>query len=293
MRILFVTSEVATVYKRGGLGDVSYALPVALAKLGVDISLVMPYYEKLKPQQVTGVGQLALTYDRRRELVFVFKTFLPHTGVPVYLFRHPCLNEYAGDHITDTFAFFSKAVAELYRVSVHVLGGPFDIIHCNDWHTALVPMILGESNKLEREKETLGSRAARTIITIHNLLYQGETGIGVTLRLGIPKEQFHVFTTPLGRAVRLLREGLEYSDVITTVSPTYAKEISRGGSPTSTRTLLRRRRRDLVGILNGIDQGLWDPRHDQYLPTTYDDYVHRIGRTGRAGKRGKALTFID
>ncbi len=279
MRVLFVTSEIATLYKRGGLGDVSYALPVALSKIGVQVALVMPYYEKANIANVTGVGQLAMDYDRRRELLFVFQTVLPGTKIPVYLFRHPRLNQYDADHITDTFAFYSKAVAELYRASVHVLGGPYDIIHCNDWHTALVPMLLGESNKLSGEKETLNAQSARTIITIHNLLYQGESGLGIALRLGVTKGRFHVFNTPLGDAVRLLREGLEYADVITTVSPTYAKEISRRGAPNSTRALLAKRRGDLVGILNGIDHSLWDPNHDEFLPTMYGR------RTVDAGKR--------
>lgn len=283
MRVLFVTSETATLYKRGGLADVSYALPIALSKIGVDVAVVMPYYEKLKVQNVTGVGQLAMDYDRRRELIFVFQTFLDHTKIPVYLFRHPRLNEYDGEHIADTFAFFSKAVAELYRASIHMLGGPYDLIHCNDWHTALIPMLLGESNKMDVEKETLSSLSAKTIITIHNLLYQGETGIGMALRLGVTKERFHRFTTPLGKAVRLLREGLEYADVITTVSPTYAKEISRGGAPASTRALLNKRRKDLVGIVNGIDQTLWDPRRDPFLPMNYNR--HTVAEGKRAVKR--------
>lgn len=279
MRILFVTSEVATLYKRGGLADVSYALPVALSKLGVTIAIAMPYYESLKIADVKGVGQLAVDYDGRRELVFVFVTHLHTTKIPVYLFRHPHLNEYDGHDIEDRFAFFSKAVAQLYTASAHVLGGQYDIIHCNDWHTALVPMLLGENNKIAGEPQTLIAKSIRTIITIHNLLYQGETGVTISRRVGIPMARLHVFKTPLGRAIHLLREGLEYADEITTVSPTYAKEISHGGSPSSTRRILSHRKSDLVGILNGIDQGLWDPRHDPSLPVQYDI------RSAREGKR--------
>lgn len=279
MKILFVTSEVATLYKLGGLADVSYALPVALSKIGVKVSIAMPYYEKIKVHEARCVGQLAIDYDRRRELIFIFRSVLPGTTVPVYLFRHPNFNQYHSGRIEETFAFFSKAVAQLYTASIHVLDGPYDIIHCNDWHTALVPMILGERNKANvNEKETLLSQSLRTIITIHNLLYQGETGYGLALRLGINKERFHAFATPLGRAIRLLREGVEYADRITTVSPTYAREISRAGSPASTRTLLKRRRRSLTGILNGIDEKLWDPRTDQNLPVNYDTKHVREGK---------------
>ncbi len=271
MRVLFVTSECVPFFKRGGLGDVSYSLPVALSKLGVRMSIVMPYYEKAKVAGATCVGQMAVDFDRRRELIFIFKTTIPGTDVETYLLRHPRLNEYGGDNIADTFAFFSKAVTELYLYSPHILGGIYDIVHCNDWHTALVPLLLGERRKLGYQvRETLQSKGVKTVLTIHNLLYKGETGIGVTLRLGLPIDLFHVFTTPLGRAVKLLREGLEYADVITTVSPTYAREIIRGAHGDETRAVLTKRRGRLVGILNGIDPDLWDPKTDSALPVHFD-----------------------
>ncbi len=271
MRVLFVTSEVATLYKRGGLADVSYALPVALRKQKVDISIALPFFEVIKPKEpVYCIGQLAIDYDRRRELVFIYQTVLKGTKVPVFLFRHPRLNEYSGKDIEERFAFFSKAVAELYRASPGILGGAFDIIHCNDWHTALIPILMGEENKWQREASTLGGQTVKTILTIHNLLYQGETGMGLTLRLGIPKERFHVFTTPLGRAVKILREGLEYVDVITTVSPTYAKEIMHNNGDHHIKSVLKRRNDKVLGILNGLDNDLWNPKTDKALPTRFD-----------------------
>src|SRR3989338_176530 len=122
MRVLFVTSEIATLYKRGGLADVSYALPVALSQEGVNVSVAMPYYGRVTTKGVSCVGQLAIDYDRRRELVFVFRALLPHSHVRVYLFRHPLLNDYDDLHIADRFAFFSKAVAQLSLYSEGVLG---------------------------------------------------------------------------------------------------------------------------------------------------------------------------
>jgi len=116
----------------------------------------------------------------------------------------------------------------------------------------------------------LNAKSAKTIITIHNLLYKGEAGVGISLRLGIPKERFHVFATRLGRAIRLLREGLEYADIISTVSPTYAKELTRGKTkPGTIHSVLKRRKDRLVGILNGIDSWRWDPRYDPALPVNY------------------------
>ncbi len=271
MRVLFVTSEIATLYKRGGLADVSYALPVSLSQLGVNVSVAMPYYASVTTKGVTCVGQLAIDYDRRRELVFVFRTLLPHSHVRAYLFRHPLLNDYDDAHIADRFAFFSKAVAQLSLYSEGVLGGPYDIIHCNDWHTALIPMLIGEQSKVGyRERETIQSRRVKTILTVHNLLYQGETGFSITLKLGFPKTIFHPFMTPLGRAVRLLTEGFEYADKVTTVSPTYAKEIARGVHGKRVVEVFKRRKDRMIGILNGLDTKLWDPKTDPSLPVHYE-----------------------
>lgn len=272
MKVLFVTSEVTKLYKRGGLADVSYSLPAALSGLGADISIAMPFYERMSTKNVSCVGQLALDYDRRRELVFIFRTTLPGTSVPVYLFRHPILNLYDGGLIVERFAFFSKAVTQLYLYSQETMGGPYDILHCNDWHTALIPLLVGEHRKVgyHRQEETLQSKRAKTVLTIHNLLYTGETGVSIALKLGLPQSVFHVFATPLGQAVRLMEEGMEYVDRVTTVSPTYATEIMAGVHGASTVNVFSRRGDKIVGILNGIDERAWDPRTDKELPRTFD-----------------------
>lgn len=271
MKVLFVTSEVTKLYKRGGLADVSYSLPAALSHLGVNVSIAMPFYESMSTKNVVCVGQLALDYDRRRELVFIFRTILPGTNVPVYLFRHPILNQYDGPHIVPRFAFFSKAVTQLYLYSEDTMGGPYEILHCHDWHTALIPLLVGEHLKVgyRRHEETIQSRRAKTILTIHNLLYIGETGVSLALKLGIPQSMLHVFSTPLGPAIRLMEEGMEYVDRVTTVSPTYAKEIMAGIHGKSTVEVFNRRGDKILGILNGIDSDAWDPRTDRELPQTY------------------------
>jgi starch synthase len=271
MRVLFATSEVAGLFKLGGLADVSYSLPVALSKQGIHISVVLPYYEKIQIKNVVCVGQMALDFDRRRELLFVFRAVLPGTTVPVYLIRHPMLNAYDGPDSAARFAFFSKAVAQMYLYTQEILGGPYDILHCNDWHTALIPLLVGEvSHRAYRERGTLQSSAAKTILTVHNLLYQGETGINVALKLGFPKGVFHSFETKLGPAVRFLEEGFEYADVVTTVSPTYAREIAKGIHSKRVRTTFLRRGDTMVGILNGIDTTIWDPKTDTHIPRAYD-----------------------
>lgn len=261
MRVLFVTSEVATLYKIGGLGDVSYSLPVALRKLRVNVSVAMPYYRDIKLEKVKCVGQIAVDFDGKRELVFIFSSVIPGTTVPIYLFRHPKLDMYHGEDIVETFAFFSCAVARLIEFAPETLGGKPDIVHCHDWHTGLVPLLLGESNKLRREKATLESIRTKTIITIHNLLYQGTAPASLIKKLNLPKSMFHVLFTIRGLTIKLFREGLEHADVISTVSPTYAKEILTGDYGQHVNDVLRRRKHDVVGILNGIDENTWNPGH--------------------------------
>lgn len=271
MKVLFVTSEIAGLYKRGGLADVSYSLPVALSKKGIHVSIAMPYYEHMTTKAVDCVGQMAIDFDRRRELIFIFRTMLPDTTVPVYLFRHPLFHVYDDPHIMERFAFFSKAVAQLYIYSQETLGGPYDVMHCNDWHTALVPLLVGENRKMGyRERETVQSLRVKTMLTIHNLLYQGETSSTLALKLGCSRTAFHPFMTPLGRAVRLLEEGMEYADCVTTVSPTYADEIMKGEHGKRVQEVFMKRHAKIVGVLNGIDQHVWDPQTDTALPKNYD-----------------------
>ena len=316
MKVLFVTSEIAGLYKRGGLADVSYSLPVALSQKGIHVSVVMPYYEHMTTKDVSCIGQMAIDYDRRRELIFIFRTILPGTTVPVYLFRHPLFHVYDAPKIEERFGFFSKAVAQLYLYSRETLGGPYDVIHCHDWHTALIPLLVGENRKVGyRERETIQSTRVRTMLTIHNLLYQGEASSSIALTLGFPKTVFHPFMTPLGRAVRLLEEGMEYSDIVTTVSPTYAAEIMTGEHGKRIQEVFKRRKKKIIGVLNGIDQHIWDPRTDSALPVNFgignvregkyavkkalkqvlrlpDDDVPLFGFVGRFEGRQKGLDLI-
>jgi starch synthase len=132
-----------------------------------------------------------------------------------------------------------------------------------------VPLLLGESNKLRREAETLESIRTKTILTIHNLLYQGSAPVSLIKTLNLPKRIFHILLTKKGLTIKLFREGLEHADVISTVSPTYAKEILTGDYGQHVNEVLRRRRGDVVGILNGIDGNVWDPRHDISVPIHY------------------------
>lgn len=268
MKVLFVTSEVATVYKRGGLGDVSYSLPVALCEKGVGMAIAMPHYTDILIKDVHCIGQLAVDFNGKRELVFVFQTLVPGTRIPMYLFRHPLLNDYNAPEAVTRFAFFSKAVAEFYLFSNEKLGGPYDIIHVHDWHTALVPLLLGERRKVGKSPQTIESSRTKTIFTIHNLLYQGNAPRSLARVLGVAPTRFHEFS---GQTVKLLREGMEYADAVTTVSPTYAKEIRSGVHGAWFKEVFTKRRDGIIGILNGINADRWDPRTDKALPVHFHE----------------------
>jgi starch synthase len=274
MKVLFVTSEVSGLFKKGGLGDVSHELPLALSRLGVDISIILPFYEDIKVRDVACVGQISVDFGNTRETVFVFRTQIGNGrgSIPCYLLRHLRLNTYGGEKMQEMFAFFSMAVANFYLYAPHVLGGMYDIIHCNDWHTALIPMILGEKNKtLKNDKnkkktaETFASLGTKSIITIHNLLYQGDSDEKIIEKIGLPKPLFHVYRGEKRDYFKILREGLEYADAVTTVSPTYAKEITTGGFGQHMDKVLAERSDRVTGILNGIDTSLWDPASDPTL----------------------------
>ncbi|RPJ04989.1 MAG: glycogen synthase, partial [Spirochaetaceae bacterium] len=208
-------------------------------------------------------------YNGQREIVFIFSKQATQKNMTLLLFRHPRLFDYHASSIEETFAFFSKVISTFYFYDLQLSEHPINIVHCHDWHTALVPLLIGESNKLNRQ-ETMQSQKVKTIFTIHNLLYQGVEKESIIERIGAPRVLFH----PLGGArkgkISFLREGLEYADCISTVSPTYAKEIVETVHQDAIGDVLKRRRHAVVGILNGIDVHLWNPSHDAALPHRYD-----------------------
>lgn len=286
MRVLFVTSEVATLYKLGGLADVGYALPAALKRIGVDIAIALPYYTSIKIRKSRCIGPIAVSFDKKRELVFIFKSVLPGTRVPVYLFRHPILNEYKVHRdglLQIRFAFFSQAVATYITVAA-MRGERWPIVHVNDWHTALLPMLLGESPKVFFRTngdipgiETLQAQGVATILTIHNPVYHGIAKPKLADQISLDTRQFHVLKDGGTPYINLLREGIEYADVMTTVSPTFAREMLAGNYGPHVTGMLNRRKDKIIGILNGIDITLWNPRTDRHLPRRYSiASVHRV-----------------
>lgn len=292
MHVLFATSEVAGYYKLGGLADVSRSLPEALSHTGIGVDIVMPYYHGLKTQDVKCIGKVAIETAQARELVFIFRTKLPNSGVNLLLPRHPELNDYNAPHMAYRFAFFNLIIKQLYLYAPHITGYNYDIIHCQDWHTSLVPVLVGEDNKVLSQvrskyrfkpgsgkmQPTLESRGVKTVLTIHNLLYQGEIEVSNLHKLNIKTGLLHEYRHDHGKFVRGLREGLEHADMVTTVSPTYAKELTGkefGGHLSAT---LKLRRKQFFGILNGIDNRLWNPASDNVLSAKFNASNYKSGK---------------
>ena len=264
MRALFVTSEAFPLAKTGGLADVSAALPVALRDLGVDVRVLLPAYPQAlerspKLKEVARFGDFLGCGETK-----LLETHLPKTGVPVWLVDCPNLFDRAGGPYQDESGAEWKDNALRFAVLNHVAAGIAneagghwrpEIVHANDWHAGLVPLLLSERPKIA------------TVFTIHNLAYQGLFGLDQFEPLnlsGAASEHLEFY----GR-LSFLKAGISTADAITTVSPTYASEILSADYGCGMDGLLRARADRLTGILNGADYGIWDPGIDPYLARNY------------------------
>ncbi len=277
LKVLFAASEVAPFAKTGGLADVAGALPRALARLGLDVRVVMPKYRlvdeawhRLRP---TGLS-LEVPISGRTETAEVLEGRLDgpggkDPGVPVYLLRadryydRDGLYGVAGQDYADNaerFVFFSRAVVELAR------QGAFrpDLLHCHDWQTGLVPVYL---ESLYAGDPDVGGAAS--VFTIHNLGYQGLFWHYDMHLTGLGWELFTPEGIEFWGKISFLKGGLVFADMLTTVSPTYAKEIQAPEMGHGLDGVLRARADRLVGILNGIDYEEWNPSTDPHIAKTY------------------------
>ena len=259
LRVLFLSLEVYPLAKVGGLADVAYALPKALRKLGCDIRIAMPKYEWIKGKE--EIGNIYVPF-RGHEKVSVELTSV--NGVPVYLLGS---DFFLGETIyevvdkkkeTIKFSFYSRAVIELLKS----LDFKPDVIHCNDWHNALVPVYL---SLLKNENPEF--RKIATVFTIHNLLHQGTRSVDRSLTLedlGLSKKASGILE---GGQVNPMKGGILYSDIVNTVSETYAKEIRTKEYGCGLDPYLRKRK--IYGIVNGIDYDVWNPSKDQFIYKKY------------------------
>jgi starch synthase len=269
MNILFVSSEVAPFAKTGGLGDVSASLPKALRAMGHDVRVVLPFYRRVREGKhavETIVPPLEVSLGPTRYTFTTLGAHLPGTDVPVYFVHCPPLYDRAGVYTQDPDEHVRFALLEwaALRIAQQLRFAP-DIVHVNDWQTALVPMMLRTVMAWDR----LFART-RTVLTIHNIGHQGTFGAGVLPSLGLEtaRAQLHQDQLNEGRLSFLLT-GLLYANAITTVSPTYSREIQTPEHGVGLDPFLRARRSVLFGILNGIDTTEWNPAVDPHLPFHY------------------------
>jgi len=269
MRVLFVTAEAYPLAKTGGLADVSRALPIALARHGVDLRLLLPGYPRAytrieKPRIVAKLDPMLGIADA----TLVQGTF-PDTDLPVWLVDSPTLfrrdgglyqDEYGRDWPDNAlrFAFLAQVGAKLAMSQTRVDWKP-DIVHANDWHAGLLPLLLA--------LET--TRKPRTVFTVHNMAFQGNFPLSTLQAIGVPENCFTSGDVEFYGQVSFLKAGLHYADRVTTVSPTYAKEILTPAFGCGMDGVLRDRAGAFSGILNGIDDTMWDPTTDAHLSQTY------------------------
>lgn len=265
MKIWFAVSEAAPFAKTGGLADVAGSLPKAMKKLGVDIRVVMPKYRGIPQEYINRMRYIGYTYSDlswRHEYCGIFT--LDHDGVPYYfLDNEHYFNRdwyYGQPDDGERFAFFNKAILEV----LPVIGFKPWIIHCNDWQTGLVPMLLDAHYRKHRNKGFY--RTIHTIMTVHNLRYQGIFPKSMMDDiLGLSWDYFNADGIEFHDNINFLKAGIASSTKVTTVSKTYAEEIQTDFYGENLSGIIRKRSGDLVGIMNGIDYDENDPTADKRI----------------------------
>ncbi|WAS92797.1 glycogen synthase GlgA [Nannocystis punicea] len=285
MRVLFVASEVYPLVKTGGLADVVGALPIALAELGVDVRVLVPGYPKVlaglhargrevELHNLVGGGPAKLMYGRvgKLELLVLDAPHLYNRPGNPYVDQHG--RDFGDNHLR--FGALCHAATWLAGPEGGDRWRP-ELIHGHDWQSGLVPAYVALMPPQQR---------VATITTIHNLAYQGVFRADVMGALRLPGSMFDIHGVEFHGHLGFLKAGLWYSDKITTVSPTYARQIQTETYGHGLQGLLRRRDADLYGILNGIDTETWNPATDPHLPAPYsaDDLTGK-----RIGKRALQL----
>jgi starch synthase len=272
MRICAIASEVAPFAKTGGLADVAAALTKYLHGQGHDVRLFMPLYSAIDRDRVTlapipQLAALSISIGVHRYEYSVHTALLPGTQVPIHLIDCPAL--YARATIYSTAPDEHLRFLALTRIAIECcqqLAWSPQILHCHDWHAAFGPLLLRALYSWDQLFAT-----TRTVLTIHNIGYQGEFPAAAVADLGLGDNGYLLHQDDL-RAGRInaLKHGCMYADAITTVSPTYAAEIRTPEYGMGLDSVLRGRAAALVGILNGVDYDEWDPRIDRHIGQHYD-----------------------
>ena len=274
LRVLHLGAEIFPLLKTGGLADVLGALPAALRQAGADARLLLPAFPALASALIDGreVAQLALPWGGAAAHLLAGRFAVPALkGVPVYLLRHDALYGRAGNPYSDAsgaaYADNHRRFALLGLAATRLAEGldpdwlP-QVVHGHDWHAGLAPAYLSFSR-------AAGASRAASVYTVHNLAYQGQFPSSVFGELGLPAAAYTLHGVEFHGQVSFMKAGLHYADRITTVSPTYAHEIQGTELGCGLDGLLRERSGVLSGILNGVDEAVWNPADDAAIARPY------------------------
>lgn len=266
-KVLYISSEAFPLIKTGGLGDVAGSLPIELLKKSQDVRLLLPAYPEVLEKITQSKVRAEISYYNLS--VKIIETKLPGSKLTVWLVDCPAAfnrpggpysNEYGQEWHDNAlrFAIFNHVAADISLNRLPLNWHP-DIVHCNDWQSGLVPALLSLHN--ERPK---------TVFTIHNLAYQGVFNYQTFVDLKLPEKLWHIDGLEYYGNMSFIKAGIAYADEITTVSPSYAKEICSPEFGYGLDGLLNHRKNNLTGVLNGIDEKHWNPGTDKYIKQKYN-----------------------
>ncbi len=258
MKVVMCASEVVPFAKTGGLADVAGALPLALEELGQEVIIVMPLYKTVQnPKFKIQNLKKDISYTTIGKNIKVY--FIEKDD---YFNRDALYGDKTGDYKDnlDRFSFYCKRTLELLK---EIKFKP-DIIHCHDWQSSLVPVYL----------KTIYSRDAfykntKTVLTIHNIGYQGLFPKEEFPKLGLDWSLFNIEGLEYYDRINILKGGMEFSDIVNTVSQTYSKEIQTKEFGFGLEGVLNKRRNSVFGILNGLDYSIWNPEDDKFIAKNF------------------------
>lgn len=273
LRIAILGAEAAPFAKAGGLGDVLGSLPLALGELGIETKVFLPKYKLIDESRwglVRIIQDMSIELPRGTKIrLSVWRGFFPETQSPIYFLDMP--RYFTGDGVYEhgktgrdrsiPFLAFTKAVFETMKA----LDWQPSVVHCHDWHVAMGSKWL---HTIYKDDPFFAKTAS--VVTIHNLAFQGDVGWHMTKFLGLKRNDFFVERQYANfRGIKILATGIEAADMVNTVSPTYAKEVMTERYGAGLHRLMRTKKKRLSGILNGIDYTVFDPTQDTSLVTRY------------------------
>lgn len=270
MKLLFTVSEMYPVVKTGGLGDVAGSLPPALSKLGVDVRVLIPAYRSVSRQIASRQDRVSLGDPLGGGEVFLSLASFPGLDMPIWLVDCPELFDRPGSPYLDEsgrdwpdnhlrYATLCRAAAMICDAGTLLRWQP-DVLHAHDWQAGLAPAYAA----------LRGGRRPVSVFSIHNMAFAGIFPADTLDEIGLPKDSLSIYGVEYHNKISFMKAGIRYADRLTTVSPTHAREIMTPEYGFGFDGILASRRQDIRGILNGIDDDLWNPRSDKLIAETYD-----------------------